>query len=271
MCAAVLVGTQGWNYPAWVGPFYPVGTRTAGMLRTYARAFDTVEVDSTFYAIPPEPVVAGWRDRVPDDFVFSLKVPQEITHERRLLDVEDVLGRFLGRVSVLGTKLGALLLQMAPDWTPTPAARSALARFCPLLSRDFRWAIEFRDPKWLTRETLDLLRENNVAVTLVDGRWLKRDWMIRLASRPTADFSYLRLMGHDRRITDYSRVQIDRDAELGLWSTGIDALRARVRTVYGYANNHFQGHSPQTARDLQRMIGQVPVQPDALREQAELF
>ena len=70
MSAEIRLGTQGWNYPAWVGPFYPVGTRPRDMLATYARAFRTVEVVSTFYAIPPEPVVRGWIERVPEDFRF---------------------------------------------------------------------------------------------------------------------------------------------------------------------------------------------------------
>src|SRR5215212_79876 len=84
----VLIGTQGWNYAAWVGPFYPDGTRPADMLSLYAQAFATVEVDSTFYAIPPPNTVRGWAARSPDGFVFSLKLPQEITHERHLRRAE---------------------------------------------------------------------------------------------------------------------------------------------------------------------------------------
>src|SRR5687767_15752554 len=83
MPSNVRIGTQGWNYDAWVGPFYPEGSRAGDFLALYARAFNTVEVDSTFYAIPSEKVVQGWVDRTPDDFVFALKLPQEITHERR--------------------------------------------------------------------------------------------------------------------------------------------------------------------------------------------
>ena len=85
----IRVGTQGWNYDAWVGPFYPEGTRAADFLTVYARAFDTVEVDSTFYAIPAVKTVRGWAQRTPANFMFSLKLPQEITHERRLRNVDD--------------------------------------------------------------------------------------------------------------------------------------------------------------------------------------
>lgn len=271
MSGGIFVGTQGWSYPAWIGSFYPIGTRAADMLSVYARAFGTVEVDSTFYAIPAEPVVRGWRDRVPDRFIFSLKVPQEVTHERRLVDAEDAVHRFLARASLLGPKLGPLLLQMAPDWGPTPATRETLARFCAGLPREYRWAIEFRDPRWLTPATLELLETHQVTLALADSRWVRRDVMIDLAGRPTAGFGYVRWMGADRRITDYSRVREDRGVELNLWSAGIAALAARVTTVFGYFNNHFQGHSPQAARDFQRLIGQPTVDPVLLQEQAELF
>ena len=92
------LGAQGWNYAAWVGPFYPHGTRAPDYLRTYARAFDTVEVDSTIYAIPPASTVRGWASRTPASFKFSLKLPQEITHERRFVDAVDVLSAFIDRV-----------------------------------------------------------------------------------------------------------------------------------------------------------------------------
>lgn len=271
MHGTVIVGTQGWNYSAWVGPFYPVGTRPGDMLRTYARAFPTVEVDSTFYAIPPEPVVAGWQERTPDDFVFSLKVPQEITHERRLVDAAGPLARFVDRVSVLGPRLGVLLLQMAPDWEPTPVNQDALRRFLPELPDGYRFAIEFRNPAWLEPAIVNRLRERDVAVALVDGRWVKRDMMLHMAEDPTADFAYVRWMGPDRSITDYSAVQVERAEDLALWSSSVRDLAGRVRTVYGYFNNHYQGHSPESARAFQRLLGQTPVSPETLREQMELL
>ena len=110
MSAAIRLGAQGWNYDAWVGPFYPTGTRSADYLTTYARAFDTVEVDSTFYAIPPAKTVKGWRDRVPAGFRFALKLPQEITHENRLRNSADQLALFAERARLLGDKLGPILI-----------------------------------------------------------------------------------------------------------------------------------------------------------------
>lgn len=271
MTATVRLGTQGWNYPAWVGPFYPSGTRPADMLGTYARAFRSVEVDSTFYAVPAEPVVRGWRERVPAGFVFALKVPQEITHERRLVDVEGTLARFLERVRLLGDRLGPLLLQTPPDWAPTTEARAALADFLPTLPGDVRWAIEFRDHRWLDEGTLALLTKHRVALALVDGRWVKRERVLELARGPTAAFAYVRWMGPDRTLTDYSRVQVRRDRELGLWGDALAALRDRVGEIFGYFNNHFQGHSPESARSMQARLGLPAVDPASLRIQEELF
>lgn len=268
---SVLVGTQGWNYPAWVGPFYPPATRAADMLRVFARAFPTVEVDATFYGTPAEYVVRGWRERVPPEFRFALKVPQSITHERRLVDATDLLEQFLSRVRLLGDRLGPLLLQMPPDWAPTPVARAALDGFVPELPTDVRWAMEFRDPRWLRPEVLELLRTHGVALTYAEGRWVRREQMLALTESPTADFAYVRWMGPDRALTDFSHVQANRDDVFKPWVEALRALRPRVRTVYAYFNNHFQGHAPGSARRLQEALGEEPVAPAALREQGDLF
>ena len=92
--ADIRIGTQGWNYDAWVGPFYPPGTRSADFLTVYSRAFTTVEVDSTFYAIPAAKTMRSWADRTPTEFSFALKLPQEITHENRLRDSADIAALF---------------------------------------------------------------------------------------------------------------------------------------------------------------------------------
>jgi uncharacterized protein YecE (DUF72 family) len=241
------------------------------MLGLYARAFPTVEIDATFYAIPAEPIVRGWRARVPADFVFSLKVPQEITHERRFTDAADVLDRFVVRARLLEGSLGPLLLQTPGDWFPSADARAVLADFLPQLPADLRWAIEFRDPRWLTDATLGVLRAHRVALALVEGRWVKWERVLQLAAEPTADFAYVRWMGPDRSLTDYSRVQVARDREIGLWGEALTALRSRVREVFGYVNNHFEGHSPATVRTLQSRLGLPVIDPSSLRQQGELF
>lgn len=269
MAATVRIGTQGWNYDAWVGPFFPEGTRAADYLSVYARAFDTVEVDSTFYAIPPLKTVRGWAERTPPSFSFALKMPQEISHEHRLRDTGDLCALFLERARDLGEKLGPVLLQLGPDFTPTELP--ALAAFLPTLPRDIRFAVEFRHKGWIHDGILALLAEHNVALALVDARWIPRKMMLSLATRPTADFAYIRWMGPNRDIVDYSRIQVDRAREIEEWAKVLRGIADRVKAVYGYVNNHFAGHSPESARQLQRLMGQKPVEPAQLGEQMSLF
>ena len=263
------LATQGWNYPSWVGPFYPVGTRPADFLRAFARAFDAVEVDSTFYAIPPASTVRGWSTRTPPTFSFACKVPQEITHERRFVNALDVLRQFTDRMRELGPQLGPLLLQCRPDFTS--AEWHALAEFLPQLPTDLRFAIEFRHRSWITPDTLALLRAHGVALALSDGRWIPRAWLLKLCEQPTADFCYLRWMGADRTLTDYSHLQVDRSAELNAWSTMIPVLQGQVREVYGFVNNHFAGHSPASVRMLQERLGLPTVDPGTIGDQPSLF
>lgn len=263
------LGTQGWNYPAWVGPFYPAGTRAVDFLRTFARAFDVVEIDSTFYAIPPLSTVRGWASRVPASFTFACKLPQEITHERRFIDCGDLLASFTDRMRELGPQLGPILIQCSPDFSP--AEGRAFAEFLRQLPTDLRFAVEFRHPDWIRRRTLTLLADHQVALALSDGRWIPRDWLLKLCERPTADFAYLRWMGPDRRITDYSALQVDRSVELDAWGRMMPVMGGQVREVFGFVNNHFAGHAPASVRMLQERLGLPTIDPHTIGDQPSLF
>jgi len=271
----IRIGTQGWNYAAWVGAFYPSGTRAVDYLSTYVRAFATVEVDSTFYAVPAERTVLGWAERAPPGFRFALKLPQAVTHERRLRGGDDVLDLFFARARLLGDKLGPVLVQLGPDFGPDELP--ALVKFLPKLPADLQVAVEFRQRGWLSEGVLALLADHGVAPALSDGKWVPRRTMLaladRFAARPPASFAYLRWMGPNRDLVDYSRIQVDRSRELEVWGRAVAALRTAggLREVYGYFNNHFAGHSPQNARDLQRLLGQRPVAPDELGDQLTLL
>lgn len=266
------IGTQGWNYADWLDAFYPLGTRPADFLETYARAFGTVEVDSTFYAVPASKTVRGWAARTPPGFVFALKLPQQITHERRLRDAGDVLEEFLERARELGPKLGPVLIQMGPDFGPSEM--DALARFLAHLPGDVRFAVELRQQGWTTgvirSEILAHLTDHCVALCLSDGPWTPRERLLELAARPTAPFHYVRWMGPDRALTDHSRVQVDRSAEQTAWTAALLASPPGTE-VWGYTSNYWAGHAPATARDLQRRLGQAPTEPEQIAEQTSLF
>jgi uncharacterized protein YecE (DUF72 family) len=265
----IRLGAQGWNYDAWVGPFYPEGTRPADYLRVYARAFDTIEVDATFYAIPPSATIRGWAAKVPPAFQFALKLPQEITHERRLRRAQDVLSEFTDRARELEGRLGPILVQLGPDFGVN--GLPALAAFLPTLPPDLKFAVEFRDRAWMHDGVIALLAEHQVALALTDARWIPRRTMLAMADRPTAKFCYVRWMGPDRDLVDYSRIQVDRSREVGMWMPVLTRVAEREEAVYGYVNNHFSGHSPATLRDMQGALGQPVVDPAALGEQLTLF
>ena len=267
--APIRIGAQGLNYDAWLGGFYPSGTRATDFLSVYARAFDTVEVDSTFYAIPPERTIEGGVRRTPDEFVFALKLPQSITHERRLRDSEDETALFIERARGLGRKLGPILMQLGPDFTihELPALTGYLAGWPP----EVALAVEFRHPSWVARDVHATLAEHGVSLALSDGPWIPRDTLLKLAEHPTADFFYIRWMGPDRAITDHSRVQVDRSREIEGWATAMRAMAASGRAVWAYSSNYYAGHAPQTARDAQAALGQRTVSPDRLGVQMSLF
>jgi len=147
----------------------------------------------------------------------------------------------------------------------------ALAQFLPTLPRDLRFAIEFRQRGWIHEGVLALLAEHGVALALTDARWIPRKQMMQLAAQPTADFVYVRWMGPDRAIIDYSRIQVDRANELELWAGVLWPLAVKGRSVFGYVNNHFAGHSPESARHLQLLLRQTPIDPARLGEQLTLF
>jgi uncharacterized protein YecE (DUF72 family) len=271
MTAELFMGTQGWDYGAWVGPFYPHGTKTADMLGVYSRAFPSVEVVSSAYGLPSDPSVQAWRDGVPKGFRFALKLPQEVTHERRLVDTGRIVRRFLDRVKPLGSRLGPILIQLSPAFRPTGGNEAVLAKFLDDLPPRFRWAVEFRQAGWLTPAVGEMLKQRNVATVLVDGPRLPREMMAELAIEPTADFGYVRWLGAGRRLSDFSFPQLDRDRDIEAWVEILEKLRSRVDSLYCYFSNQFQGHAPHSARKLQELLGLAPVVPEALREQAELF
>ncbi len=269
---SIQIGTQGWNYDAWVGAFYPRGTRTTEFLDLYTRVFETVEIDSSFYAIPSEASIQSWYKRAPTGFTYSLKLLQEITHHNRLQNSEDVLARFCERVRGLQEKLALILIQMPPDFSPR--SMPALEKFLALLPSDLRFAIEFRDRHWLLDDVgevvLELLTAHQTALTLTDSKWHDRATMLDLVARPTAQFTYLRWLGL-AELTDYSRIQINRDLEFAQWKEAFGVLRQNVQSIYGYFNNHFQGHSPASANHFKGLLGQAVVEPSCLETQPSLF
>ncbi|HEU4595031.1 MAG TPA: DUF72 domain-containing protein [Pyrinomonadaceae bacterium] len=280
--ARVEVGCQGWNYEDWVTPaawpkavFYPRGTRADRMLEIYARAFETVEVDSTFYATPSASTVEGWKRRTPEGFTFSLKLPREITHEQALKGeiAARVLKEFCERARLLGEKLAAVLVQLPPQFEATKENSLALAAFLPLLPTDIRFAFEFRDPFWFDAELLEIFtRHPHATLALVEGLWVTRGRVWRAAEKilDATDFAYVRWMGA-RDLTRFDLVQRPQDANLDQWAEAIEQLSRRVPRVSAYFSNFYEGFAPASVNKLKRLLGQETVEPDELENQPTLF
>ena len=270
MEARLMFGAQGWLYDDWVGSFYPPGTDGRDMLVEYARVFSTVEVDSTYYATPAVRTVEGWRRRTPDTFQFALKVPSEITHVRRFRDALTPFGEFVDRVRILGAQAGAILVQCPPDFAPDPENKVALFDFmAAALPCDVRIALELRDPQWYDDELFMLARKQRFTLAITEGSYASLDLASRIAGElirdPPTDFAYVRWLG-DRSLTRYDRVVLDRSKELDVWERLLRSLRRGVRDIYGYANNHYQGHSPATVRAILARLGEeVPPETTAPR------
>jgi uncharacterized protein YecE (DUF72 family) len=238
----IYLGTQGWSYKSWDGVFYPKGTSAAGLLAEYAKKLRAVEIDSTFYATPRASTVKQWNDATPEGFRFTAKFPQKITHEKMLKDVGQDVAFFLDTMSLLGPKLGPLLLQFPYSFKPDQ--RTALEDFLASLppAPRFRYAVEVRQRGWLQDWFFDLLARHGIALVLADYAYMPK------LERPTTDFSYIRWLGNRKDVPDdeYDHVRINRDKELDHWAQVIADLVDRGVTIWGFANNHYMGHSPAT-------------------------
>ncbi len=269
----VQIGCQGWNYEDWTGDgiFYPRGTKPADMLEIYARAFETVEIDSTFYAIPAASTVEKWYKRAPEGFTFALKLPQAITHERMLRpNSYELLAEFCDCARLLKEKLSAVLIQLPPNFALTAENGQVLKRFLPCLPTDIRFAVEFRAREWLHPKVLAFLRDYNVAPALVEGKWLEQKRVWELADAPTADFAYIRWMG-ERDLTSFARAQRPQDDNLQRWAELMRRMQAKTPRTYAYFSNFYEGHAPASANTLKQMLGQEVVSAEELADQPSLF
>lgn len=233
----LLLGTQGWSYDDWVGNFYPLGLPGNKRLIHYSSVFKTVEIDSTFYAIPRKTTVQNWARQVPDDFTFSVKVPKVITHEKVLEDCDAELESFLNHISLLGDKLGAVLFQFSYGFKPEKF--DLLSAFVQSLPDGFHFVIEVRNRKWLFDEFTSLLNDHHIALAQIDHPWFPR------LAETTANFAYIRWLGDRKKIeSDFSHVRFDRSKEYEWWAETIQNLLPNIGKLYAYMNNHYAGHSP---------------------------
>lgn len=253
----IYLGTSSFTATGWKGSFYPKEMQSADYLAFYAEHFNTVEVDSTFYGCPSAHTVNNWAARTPEDFIFSVKVPQVITHEKVLVDCDSEFEEFVKTMDILGSKLGPMVFQFPLfGRSKFPKQDSFLAVLAPFLKKlptDHKFAIEIRNKKWLDARFADLLRGYKVALALTDTSFVPRPWeMKQKIDLATTDWTYVRWLGDRKRIEEltetWDKAIVDRTGDLNNWVEIFREFVAKKMKIFAYANNHYAGHGPATVK-----------------------
>lgn len=236
----IYIGTSGWSYPHWVGPFYPKDLPSGKFLGYYVGQFDTVEINNTFYHLPTREALTTWRETVPEGFVFACKGSRFITHMKKLKDPDQSIKRFFETIRFLRDKLGPILFQLPPRWGMNLPRLEAFLRALP---GQYRYAFEFRDARWLADPTYRLLAKYNAACCLYHfaGHWAP--------AIETADFMYVRLHGPGGPYQGpyHQTVLLNLANKCTAWAkTG--------RDVYCYFDNDEKGYAAKDALRLKRLV-----------------
>jgi uncharacterized protein YecE (DUF72 family) len=233
----IRIGTCGWSYTDWSSGFYPKGMLASEFLSYFATRYPIVEVDSTFYRTPTYKMVAGWREKTPDSFGFSLKVPQVITHEKVLVDCQKELATFLMAARLLDSKLLCCLLQFGYFNQAAFADASAfLERLDPFLAawpKDVPVAVEVRNKNWMTPQFVDCLHCHQAVWALADQAWVPSPLSLVKKYNPTSGpFAYLRLLGDradvDKQTKRLDHTVIDRSEQIQADAQAIRLLSERL-------------------------------------------
>ena len=235
------IGTSGWSYKHWRGPFYPEGmSKGADQLRFYVERFGTVEVNGTFYRLIEVETFRRWREQTPADFVFACKGSRYLTHMKRLKEAAQGVGRFFERVEALENKLGPIVFQLPGRFRPD---RERLAAFIEALPAGHRYAFEFRDPAWFLPEIFEALAQRDVALCLYEFAGQEAPLEI------TASFVYIRLHGPEGPYQgSYT------DQALRTWAERIRGWSGQGIDVYCYFDNDDRAFAPKNALRLREML-----------------
>ncbi len=238
--ATIRIGTSGWHYRHWVGPVYPDGTPSPDFFALYARRFDTVELNATFYRLPNPETVDEWRAAAPAGFAFACKASRYITHMKKLKDPEQSISRFFAAVDRLADRLGPILFQLPPRWSVDV---DRLDTFLRALPDGHRYAFELRDPSWFAPAVYDVLARHDAAFCLYDlaGRAVPEEI--------TTNFVYVRLHGPGEAYAG----RYD-DAALTDWADRMIAWTAGGTSVWCYFDNDEKGYAVENALALKALI-----------------
>jgi len=237
----IRIGTSGWHYQSWWGPFFPEGLKKTDALAYYATRFSAAELNAPFYRTPTLEAVEGWVARTPEDFVFAWKASKFITHWKRLTEsCRNSLELMETRLEVLGRKAGPVLFQLPPRMS---ADRDRLAGFLKMLSPKRRYTFEFRHRSWYDPAVFDLLRDFDAALCLSDHADAPAPWEV------TASLVYIRAHGPSGRYHgNYT------DGTLRDWARQIVQWQRQGKAVHCYFDNDVKSAAP---ADAGRLLGFV--------------
>ncbi|REJ77459.1 MAG: DUF72 domain-containing protein [Acidobacteria bacterium] len=239
------------------------------MLSLYSQIFDTVEVDSSFYASPTSSTFESWYERSEEGFLFSLKMPREITHELRLRPASyPVAAKFLSRASLLREKLGPFLIQLSPAFVADRGNAKNLRSFLDTLPQGMNFAIEFRDGDWLVDWTFRELESRGIWLCAVEGEWIGRDLWFRALDQMNEIPLYVRFMGA-RDLDRFDRIRRPQDKLIETWFRKLSE-RPKCES-YVYFSNLLEGFAPASVNKLRNLAGIGTADPEDLRIQESLF
>ncbi|MGC8515466.1 MAG: DUF72 domain-containing protein [Thermoplasmata archaeon] len=257
------IGCSGWSYKQWVGPFYPAGTRPEECLRLYAKVFDVVEIDSTFYGIPSPEAVERWYKSTPENFTFCPKFPQEITHANMGNNLEATIQKFLRSIDPLKKKLGPMLIQFSSSFK-YPFGAEKLLKIMNSLPEGYQFALEFRDKSWFNESVISDIRARDLVVAWSDGPFIQDQSLL------SSDSIYLRLVG-DRSIkeNEFGKIKLDRHDKIDKWAERIKESLEEIQDFVVFVNNHFQGFSPATVNAFRSALGMPRVDWDSIFKKSD--
>lgn len=238
----VYIGTSGWSYAHWDGVLYPHESKPWKRLGYYVQAFETVELNSSFYRWPSVAAFKSWRQRLPDGFLLSVKAPRLLTHYKKLLAPENWMEKLSACWHELGEKRAVLLVQLSPNFA---LDYERLSYFLQQVPPWMRVAVEFRHESWHREGVFQLLQHRGAAYCIMSGANLPCHLVA------TAPFVYLRLHGPSDQHLYAGRYS---DDDLRWWAERIKEWQAQGRDVYAYFNNDGEGNAVYNARTLRTFL-----------------
>jgi len=253
----IYFGTSGFSYKDWVGPYYPRGMPSNAWLEFYAREFSVTELNFSYYRVPTKSTLERLAAKTPDDFLFTLKAHQDMTHERG--KENGVFTEFVESLEPLidSGKFGCILAQFPSSFHPGGDSVDYLRMFRERLGT-LPLVVEFRNRGWLSEQTFDFLRENGLGFCCVDEPRLKG--LIPPVAEATSSIGYVRFHGRNAKKWWQHKEAWERydytysEEELEEWVPKLRKLEENTDKTFVFANNHWQGQAVQTARQLRMLL-----------------